>query len=179
MKTYSRHNFFKDTYCEFTLVDPAVFQALPVHYKSKSGSSYSYTKEGVYRFSNHWGRVADCRWKLQASPAYKNQQYQVGYAAWDAFYSLTSTERVFSLQVDFEAKKVKMVCEEGANTVCLFTAMAAKKRIQEIQHLLSETAWARYFPQDIATARQLVVQEMVQTNTSLQQIKRACRALSA
>ena len=28
---------------------------------------YFYTEEGVYRKSNHWGRVANCRWKMIAN----------------------------------------------------------------------------------------------------------------
>ncbi len=53
-KSYHNFNFFKHTYCEFDKVNEVLFLENKEHYKSKSGSLYFYTEEGVYRYSNHW-----------------------------------------------------------------------------------------------------------------------------
>ncbi len=34
------------------------------HFLSQSGSQYVTTSEGVYRYSDHWGSVASCKWTL-------------------------------------------------------------------------------------------------------------------
>ena len=63
---FKHGNFFKHTYCQFEYKELSVLQEENIHFKSKSGSSYVYTEKGVYRYSNHWGRVANCRWKLNS-----------------------------------------------------------------------------------------------------------------
>ena len=66
MEQYHKNNFHSHTFCEFVAVEslPKIFST--PNYKSKSGSSYFFTEEGVYRSSNHWGRAANCRWRLIA-----------------------------------------------------------------------------------------------------------------
>ena len=77
-------------------------------YKSKHNSLYFFTKEGVYRKSNHWGRVASCRWKLISSSSYKNQQTVLAFAKWKDFYSLLETEKLFYISVNLKQKKQKL-----------------------------------------------------------------------
>ena len=36
-----------------------------INYKSESRSQYITTKHGVYRYSDHWGLVASCKWQLK------------------------------------------------------------------------------------------------------------------
>ena len=99
MKTYNSTNFFKHTFCEFQQVDDFTFLE-KTNYKSKSESSYFYTDEGVYRKSNHWGRVANCRWKLISNENYKNQQIVIGFAKWIDFYPINSSEKIFFIDVN-------------------------------------------------------------------------------
>ena len=63
-KTYNKTNFHKHTFCIFHEVDFDVVKELKPNYTSKSGSSYYFVESGVYRFSNHWGRAANCKWRL-------------------------------------------------------------------------------------------------------------------
>lgn len=174
MKTYSKQNFFKHTYCEFLAVDTKVFTDNRAHFKSKSDSQYYYTKEGVYRYSNHWGRVANCRWKLISNKACKSQDYHVGYAKWTDFYPINSNEKQFYITVDFQLKKVNFqhrdISSEG--TVFLFTPVEAQKRVKQIRLLLTETKWAKYFTQDINDLREQLINEFCNSNVSLQDLKR-------
>lgn len=171
MKTYSRHTFFKHTYCEYQELELNFFTVCPIHYTSKTGSLYSYTKEGVYRYSNHWGRVADCRWKLLTDKKYKNQVYHVGFAKWSDFYPINETEKLFYIQVDFNLKKANFQYKNEASSVFLFTATAAQKRIRQIHQLFASDTWAKYFEQPIDALRNTVILELISSNKTLQHIK--------
>ncbi|MDG2194545.1 MAG: hypothetical protein P8K77_06825 [Polaribacter sp.] len=171
MKTYSRYTFFKHTYCEYKELELNFFTECPVHYKSKTGSLYSYTKEGVYRYSNHWGRVADCRWKLLVNKAYKNQTYRTGFAKWTDFYPINETEKLFYIEVDFNLKKANFQYKTATSEAFLFTAIAAQKRIRQIHQLFSSDTWANYFEQPIDVLRKALILELVNSNKTLQQVK--------
>ena len=93
MKHYTKSNFFKHTFCDFIKVENSFFDENKTHFKSASGSQYYFTEEGVYRYSNHWGRVANCRWRLVSESRVKNQEYHVGYAKWINFYPLNESEK--------------------------------------------------------------------------------------
>src|SRR5690554_1176140 len=81
---YNRFNFYKNTFAVFTkTVQPENF--VKPHYISKYGSRYFFTEEGVYRYSNHWGRVGNCRWRLE-SVDYKQQTMYWGFCRWEHFY---------------------------------------------------------------------------------------------
>ncbi|MDD7914673.1 hypothetical protein [Polaribacter ponticola] len=128
MKTYNQTNFFKYTFCEFTQDTSFEFPENS-NYKSKSDSTYFYTKEGVYRKSNHWGRVANCRWKLISNEDYKNQQIVVGFAKWSNFYPINSTEEIFFIEVDFDKKNAILKANEKANNKFSFSEAQKKLKI--------------------------------------------------
>jgi hypothetical protein len=63
----NQYNFFSNTKGRFIQCELPF--NLSVDFTSKDtkkeiSSTYSYTKEGVYRTSNHWGGVASCQWNL-------------------------------------------------------------------------------------------------------------------
>ena len=64
IETYNKTNFHKHTFCIFQEVDFELIKNLKLNFKSKSGSSYYFVENGVYRLSNHWSRVANCKWRL-------------------------------------------------------------------------------------------------------------------
>lgn len=179
MKTYTKFNFFKHTYCEFVEVSSSVFEDNAAHYKSKSDSQYHYTKEGVYRYSDHWGRVANCRWKLLANSDFKNQQMHLGFAKWTDFYHLNDTDRLFFIQVDFKLSKVnfqhKALSEIEAPY--LFTALEAQKRVKQIRLLLKEDKWAKYFNADISELRKNIISEYINSSDSIQVLKQRYKNL--
>jgi len=175
---YTKHNFFKHTYCEFEEVPEDIFKDNTAHYKSKSDSLYHYTLEGVYRYSDHWGRVANCRWKLLANDDFKNQQYHLGFAKWTEFYHLNDTEKLFYVQVDFEDKKVTFqhIGNELKTTKVLFTALEARKRVKNIRLLLTEDKWAKYFDCDLSILRKELIMDYLGSNKNLAAIKQVYKA---
>ena len=120
MKTYNKTNFFKYTYCEFK--EDINFE-IPErnNYKSKSNSLYYFTEDGVYRESNHWGRVASCRWRLTTNSPYKNQQRITAFAKWKDFYHLNEKEKLFFVSINFETKKINIKIPNTDKTIFLFT----------------------------------------------------------
>jgi len=134
---------------------------------------YFYTKEGVYRKSNHWGRVANCRWKLIANDNYKNQQIVIGFAKWTDFYPINSSEKIFFIDVDFQKKTANIQPKKEEKNNFLFTLNEAQKKIKQIAILFKETKWADYFESDIDTLRYKIITEFINSNKTLQEIKRS------
>lgn len=171
MKIYNQTNFFKHTFCEFQQVDNFDFPE-NTNYKSKSESTYFYTEEGVYRKSNHWGRVANCRWKLIASNTYKNQNTVIGFAKWTDFYPINSTEKLFFIEVNFDEKSAKLQPKKENSTNYLFTFSEAQKRIKQIQHLFKDDKWSNYFNLEIPELQFKIISKFINSDKSLQEIKR-------
>ena len=172
MKTYNQTNFFKHTFCEFQQVDTFEFPE-NTNYKSKSESEYFYTDEGIYRKSNHWGRVANCRWKLIANENYKNQQVVIGYAKWVEFYPINSTQKIFIIEVDFENKTAKLQPKKENATNYLHSFSEAQQKIKQIKHLFNDDKWAKYFDAEIESLRFKIIHEFINSHKTLQTIKRA------
>ena len=172
-KTYHKFNFFKHTYCEFESKKINFFEGKSAHYQSKSGSLYFYADDGVYRYSNHWGRVANCRWKIKGIENYKSQNYYVGFSKWNDFYPLNDTDKVFYLVVNFETKQVKIKRIGKGDDIeeFLMTSEFAHQRLKQIQTLFKEYKWAKYFDDDIDVVRKRLITGLVTSNKSIQQLK--------
>ncbi len=171
MKTYTKSNFFRHTFCEFKQVDTDFFDTNQVHFKSKAGSQYSYTKEGVYRYSNHWGRVANCRWRLISKEKIKNQEYSLGFAEWTDFYGLNESEKQFYIAVDFEKELVSFHHKATQEDAFLFFAATAQKKATQIRTLFSDDKWANYFEEEVIPLRKKIITAYINSNKSLQEIK--------
>ncbi|MDA9339738.1 hypothetical protein N9Q68_02070, partial [Polaribacter sp.] len=138
----------------------------------KSESSYFYTEEGVYRKSNHWGRVANCRWKLIAEENYKNQTIVTGFAKWTNFFPLNSKEKIFFIEVNFDKKTTEIKSKHKTSTAHLFTFSEVIIRKKQIMHLLKETKWAHYFEMEISELRNAIISEYIHSDKTLQHIKK-------
>lgn len=158
------------------MVDITFFEEKTPHYKSKSGSLYLYSKDGVFRYSNHWGRVANCRWKIKGVEDYKNQNYYVGYTNWSGFHPLNSSEKLFYLEVDSinEVKIVRVAGDEEA-TRFLMTLDLANKRLKEIKVLYKDYKWATYYDEDVDNVRNVLVEKLINSDTPLKDLKISLR----
>lgn len=173
VKTYNRFTFFKHTFCEWTAVDKAP-EGKP-DYTSKSGSSYYFTQQGVYRLANHWGRAANCRWRLR-SPNKTSQFFVVGYANWSDFHPNNDTDPLYYISVDYLGKSCTYQHRalDSAQENKYRSAVATVKRIQLINQVLQQDSWAKYLPyQDIQELRVYIVERLLHTNESLLEIKRS------
>jgi hypothetical protein len=77
MKTVTKENFHEKTKADFKFISynklaEEMFNELVkengLFFKSNSGSQYVVVNDTVYRYSNHWGNVATCKWSIVNTP---------------------------------------------------------------------------------------------------------------
>ncbi|MCF6128667.1 hypothetical protein L1S35_03230 [Flavobacterium sp. AS60] len=175
-KTYTKLNFHSYTFCIWKEVPFSDIKDLKINYKSQSGSEYIFTAEGLYRISNHWGRVANCHWRLIPLADFKNQNAIVGYAKWTDFYSNDDTSKLFFIKVDLEKQDVNFYHKlslENQEKVVLRNAKETAKTIRTIKQVLTETDWAKYLQyDDLDVLRKEIVNELVNSERSFLEIKK-------
>jgi len=104
----NKDNFFLNTEAHFKDVTNEMKKNVKFDFESSSGSQYLYTKQGVYRKSDHWGwNVASCDWTLDSGNYGMEHLYgksnsdeylaikrekgeKIGYAKWTDFYIKTT-----------------------------------------------------------------------------------------
>ena len=177
LKKYNKTNFHKHTFCEFIEVDVATIPNIDWHYKSKSGSGYCFTDEGVYRISNHWGRAANCRWRLISEIKNPNQKERIGYAKWTDFYPNNETEKLFYVEVNFDFKEVIFQHKNNPKfdrKAILRNASETAKVIRQIKEILESDTWAKYLDyENLEVLRNEIITKLIQTSTSFAEIKRS------
>ena len=187
-KKYNKNNFHKHTFCEFTEVDATTISNIEWHYKSKSGSGYCFTEQGVYRISNHWGRAANCRWRLILRASSKtgantssrakinNSQHRIGYAKWTDFYPNNETENLFYIEVNFETKEATFQHKNNPNfdgKAVLRNASETAKVIRQVKEILESNTWAKYLDvSDLEMVRNEIIHNLITTNIPLPTIKK-------
>lgn len=150
---------------------------LKINYKSQSGSEYIFTAEGLYRISNHWGRVANCHWRLIPLAQFKNQNTIVGFAIWSDFYSNDDASKLFFIKFDFEKLEVNFyhkLIADNLEKIVLRNAKETAKTIRTIKQVLTETDWAKHLKyEDLEVLRKEVVTELVNSEKSFLEVKKA------
>lgn len=177
MTGYNRSNFHKNTFCVFKHLTSNEASKINFVHKSKSGSEYFFTDEGVYRKSNHWGRVANCRWKLASSSLEKvnNNTPQVGYACWNDFFSNNESQPLYFIfqddlgNFDFYHKEHSFFEDKFA----LRNASECSKVMKELKMVQQTDDWSKYLEiTDLETTRNWLIQELLTSNTNLASLKR-------
>jgi hypothetical protein len=131
----------------------------------------------MYRLSNHWGRLANSKWRLDPSEPNTTSKTKLGFASWDSFYPDNNEQKLYYLEVDYSLKTVNY--QHKNNPIYNFkailrTSFETTKRIKQIRNILNLTSWAKYFDyHDINYLRKKIVDELIYTNQSLDEIKKA------
>jgi hypothetical protein len=179
IKLYNKTNFHNHTFCIFKEMPLESIKDLKLNYKSKSGSSYYFVAEGVYRLSNHWGRAANCKWRLDknsTSNGLSSNRTKLGFAAWNAFYPDNDLEKLYFLEVDYDHQIVHFYHKQSENYTSdkvLRTTNDTTKLIKQIRNLLEETAWAKYLStENIVDLRKQIINQLIHTNQTFQEIRR-------
>ena len=169
-------NSFKNTFCVFQEVLPDQIENLKVQYDSKSGSNYFYTKEGMYRLSNHWGRLANSKWRLEPLEPETTSKFKIGYATWNEFHPDNPEQELYYLEANYSKKTVNYQHKNNPNydhKAILRTSFETTKRIKQIRNLFNLTSWAKYYDyDDLDELRKKIIEELIYTNTTLEEIKR-------
>jgi len=169
-------NSFKNTFCVFQEENVKAIEKLMVQYDSKSGSKYFYTEEGMYRLSNHWGRLANSKWRLEPMEPETASKTKLGFASWSDFHPDNAMDELYYIEAKYELKTVNYQHRNNPkydNKAILRTSFETTKRIKQIRNLFNLTSWAKYFDyEDLDVLRQQIINELIFTNKSLDEIKR-------
>lgn len=168
-------NTLKNTFCVFYERDIGEIQALKCDFESESGSRYYYTEKGMYRLSNHWGRLANSKWRLVSNNEAKDSKIKLGFANWNDFYPDNNTDALYYL--DFDSVKREILYQHKNNPnydgiALLRTSEDTMKRIKTARNILNLTNWAKYFDGwDIEELRKIVINKLIHTNCTIEKIK--------
>ncbi|WP_426095784.1 hypothetical protein [Flavobacterium sp. DSR2-3-3] len=169
-------NSFKNTFCAFDEISMDAVNGLKIQYASKSGSKYYYTKTGMYRLSNHWGRLANSKWRLKPLEPETISKIKLGYASWENFYPDNTVEELYYLEANYQEKKANYQHKNNPTydkKAVLRTSFETTKRIKQIRNLFNLTSWAKYFEcDDINLLRKKIIDELIFTNRGLEEIKK-------
>ena len=175
-KIYTKLNFHSHTFCIWKEVLFTEISDLKISYKSQSGSQYIFTTEGLYRISNHWGRVANCHWRLIPLTEFKNQNITVAFANWTDFYSNDDSSKLFFIKVDFDTQDINFyhkLSADGSENSVLRNAKDTAKTIRTIKEVLTETDWAKHLKyDDLEVLRKEIISELVNTTKSFLEVKK-------
>jgi hypothetical protein len=169
-------NSFKNTFCVFHEVPLSSLKGLVVQYQSKSGSSYYYSKSGMYRLSNHWGRLANSKWRLEPLEPESESKIKLGFSSWENFYSDNAVDELYYLEANYLKNTVNYQHKNNPNydkKAILRTSFETAKKIKQIRNLFALTSWAKYFEyDDLDVLRKKIIDELIFTNRTLEEIKR-------
>jgi len=175
-KNFKPHpNSFKNTFCIFNEVLPNEVEGLKKQFESKAGSSYYYTEKGMYRVSNHWGRLANSKWRLVAREPETESKTKIGFAAWTEFHQDNAEEKLYYIEADYVKNTVNYQHKNNLlydGRAILRTSFETTKRIKQIRNLQQLTSWAKYFDEDISDLRKQIITELIYTEKTLDEIKR-------
>jgi hypothetical protein len=175
-KNFRPHpNSFKNTFCVFHEVLPDAIEGLKKQFESKAGSTYYYTETGMYRMSNHWGRLANSKWRLIAMEPETPSKTKIGFAAWSEFHPDNAEEKLYYIEADFDKNTVLYQHRNNLNynkKAILRTSFETTKRIKQIRNLQQLTSWAKHFDEDIDVLRERIITELIYTEKTLEEIKR-------
>lgn len=169
-------NSFKNTFCVFQEEPLLKIENLSLQYQSKSGSAYYYTHLGMYRLSNHWGRLANSKWRLEPLTPETVSKTKLGFALWIHFYPDNASEKLYYIEANYTTKTVNYQHKNNPNydnKVLLRTSFETTKKIKQIRNLFNLTSWAKHFDyEDLDVLRQKMINELIFTNKTLEEIKR-------
>ena len=174
-KIYNKINFHQHTFCVFTEVPFSEIENRKIDYTSKSGSRYFFSENGVHRLSDHWGRAAKCKWRLEGAKGDKGNRERLGFSLWTGFQADNDIEKLYFITVDFNSRTTTYQHrnnEAYSEKALLRTVADSTKIIKQIRNLFANDSWAKYFDNDdIDGLRKTIIEEMITTNKSLQVIK--------
>jgi hypothetical protein len=106
-----------------------------------------------------------------------NSKTKIGFAAWSEFYPDNAEEELYYLEVDYDKNKVNYQHKNNPNfnsRPILRTSFETTKKIKQIRNLFALTSWAKYYDyDDIDVLRKQIIDQLIFTTKTLDEIKRA------
>jgi hypothetical protein len=130
----------------------------------------------MYRLSNHWGRLANSKWRLEPLEPDTISKIKLGYSSWDCFYPDNALEELYYLEANYQKKIVNYQHRNNPKydeKAILRTSFETTKRIKQVRNLFNLTSWAKYFDyDDIDLLREKIINQLIFTTNTLEEIKK-------
>lgn len=168
-------NSLKNTFCVFYERELIEIKEIKPDFESESGSAYYYSEFGMYRLSNHWGRLANSKWRIVSEKDTNESKVKLGFAKWSDFYPDNKKDLLYYL--DFDAVKKEILYQHKNNPnydgiAILRTSEETMKRIKTARNILNLSNWAKYFENwEIDELRVVVINKLIYTNYTVEKIK--------
>ncbi len=168
-------NSFKKTFCIFQEVTFDAIKNLKPSYESDAGSKYYYIESGMYRLSNHWGRLANSKWRLITLNPETESKFKVGFAKYESFFPDNDIDAIYYLEYNSEDATINYNHKNNSDfngKPVLRTTFETRKRIKQARNIVTLSSWAKYYETDIDLLRIKIIRELIFTNKTLDEIKR-------
>ena len=168
-------NSFKKTFCIFQEVNLDLIKNIKSSYESEAGSKYFYNEFGMYRLSNHWGRLANSKWRLIASEIETDSKFKLGFAKYESFFPDNDIDTIYYLEYNPVDETINYNHKNNPDydgKAILRTTFETRKRIKQARNILTLSSWAKYYETDIDLLREIIINELIYSNKTLDEIKR-------
>jgi hypothetical protein len=148
---------------------------LKPNYESEAGSKYFYNEFGMYRLSNHWGRLANSKWRLIPLEIEIDSKFKLGFAKYESFFPDNDEDAIYYLEYDSEEQTINYNHKnnpEFDGKAVLRTTLETRKRIKQARNIVTLSSWAKYYQTDIDLLRIQIINELIFSNKTLDEIKR-------
>ena len=129
----------------------------------------------MYRLSNHWGRLANSKWRLIPLEIPTDSKFKVGFAKYESFYPDNDLEEIYYLEYNSKNEEINYNHKQNPDfdkKAILRTTFETRKRIKQARNILTLSNWAKYYQTDIDILRFRIINELIFTDKTLDEIKR-------
>ena len=129
----------------------------------------------MYRLSNHWGRLANSKWRLIPLEIETNSKFKLGFAQYESFYPDNDIEDIYYLEYNQLANTIDYNHKNNPDydgKPVLRTTLETRKRIKQARNIVNLSNWAKYYETDIDLLRETIINKLIFTNVTLDEIKR-------
>ena len=129
----------------------------------------------MYRLSNHWGRLANSKWRLISLKPETDSKYKLGFAKYDSFFPDNDVDEIYYLEYNLDDETINYNHKNNPDfdgKPVLRTTFETRKRIKQARNIVTLSSWAKYYETDIDLLRIKIINELIFTNKTLDEIKR-------
>ncbi len=129
----------------------------------------------MYRLSNHWGRLANSKWRLVSLKPETDSKFKLGFAKYESFFPDNDIDAIYYLEYNQLDETVNYNHKNNPDfdgKPVLRTTFETRKRIKQARNIVTLSSWAKYYETDINLLRIEIINELIFTNKTLDEIKR-------
>ena len=129
----------------------------------------------MFRLSNHWGRLANSKWRLIALKPETDSKFKLGFAKYESFFPDNDVDAIYYLEYNSDDETINYNHKNNPHfdgKAILRTTLETRKRIKQARNIVTLSSWAKYYESDIDWLRIEIIKELIFTDKTLDEIKR-------